>query len=149
MEKYYTPDISDLAVGMIIEIHEQCTSKMIRKVEWHPVIIDASHNEMSEIVSFNRLPNLIKQNKVRVKYLDREDIESLGWKFDEKEHEYSNWNYFLSGQLQYQNIKIESEHDDITHDNYTCWRDVKFDGKIKNKSELRRLMQQLVITEPK
>jgi hypothetical protein len=76
--KYFIPDISDLHIGYECEIYAQCTSKMIRKVEWHSVKVSYSP-EMSEYVGILQCKKLIKTHHIRVPYLTKEQIQAEGW----------------------------------------------------------------------
>lgn len=142
MEKYYTPDITDFHIGMTIEINEQCTNKMIRKVEWHPVVITLNENETGEKIAFNRLQRLINSNKIRVKYLDKQDIDSL-INYDINIIEFIEDNVyefnFNKAGIEYKGFYTYSDRmiSFYEESNYIFW------GIIKNKSELNKLMIQL------
>lgn len=77
--KYYTPEKEDIKIGDSIEIYEQATGKMIRDVKWHSVKVVVGNSEYGESISINQIPKLLKQDKVRVKLIDKKDIESFGW----------------------------------------------------------------------
>lgn len=62
--KYYTPNLED------VKINYKCEVKDINS--WYPWIV-YSADDISD------LSNWIKIDQVRTKYLDKEDIESLGW----------------------------------------------------------------------
>jgi hypothetical protein len=156
--KYYTPSIEDFHVGFeyqeFIDGHtyninhisgnefqvltEPKTSKFWNKerADWQSLDIiydDWEHD------------NNTFKDCYRVKYLDKEDIESLGWKqFEDKENIFD---YFEDG-LKYQGyqIHIQYNNQDILIFNKTTYMCI-FDGTIKNKSELKKLMQQLHIAE--
>jgi hypothetical protein len=67
-KKYYTPEIKEFYVGFEYEVedlHDNLVDKMWRKEECYDVPVF--------------LREWIQQGEVRVKYLDREDIESLGF----------------------------------------------------------------------
>ena len=72
MEKYYTPSIEEFRVGFEYEVY------VPEKELWskETFYLDASHINLVKYVNI-QTENTLK--KVRVKYLDREDIESLGW----------------------------------------------------------------------
>ena len=78
--KYFTPDIEDLHIEYECEIYGQCTSKLIKKVEWHPVKVNDSP-EMSKYVGILQCKKLIKTHHIRVPYLTKEQIEAEGWKY--------------------------------------------------------------------
>jgi hypothetical protein len=124
--KYYTPTIEEFHVGFEFEIR----STFMHEGEWKPSIIRTLEN----IVGL-RLSDFSKNGEVRVKHLDREDIESLGWK---------------PGGLQGLN------EDSFTYEDYQLyWQDnqwiqvynwdskIIFEGTIKNKSELKRILKQI------
>jgi len=102
---------------------------------------------------------------VRVKYLDKEDIESLGWKLKSINsnphiHEWlfemksridgsGEWSWLL--QLLYPPT-LDYIHENIAIYYVQTTKNVinestKFEGTIKNKSELKVLMKQLNITK--
>ena len=99
---------------------------------------------------------LLKKETIRVKYIDLQDIDSLGWKLV---NQYSNthiltedfeiqhydhpWKWHLQLILPI-NEYFWSENIAIYFTNGII-EDVKFDGTIKNKSELKILMNQLMI----
>ena len=123
--KYYIPEISEFHVGFEYEI----------KLE--DLWINQSYNS----IAMSEIDKGITNQYIRVKYLDKQDIESLGWEIDQycsKEFclnfKYKDWylNYFISG---LKTIEIGREE-----------YDSGFMGTIKNKSELKVLMKQLGIT---
>lgn len=131
IEKYYTPTIEEFHIGF--EFEELISGEAYKNV------FGELHTNISTI------QELIDNGEVRVKCLDAADIEECGWKTEDNEF-WCNC-FVLSGQLEHQNVTIESFYEDITMDNYSSWREVVFHGKIKNKSELKRLMKQLGIWE--
>ena len=128
--KYYTPTLNDFAEGL--------------KYEWK----FTSEGYTPFIHSFKFiLPEL--QN-IRVKYLDREDIESLnlsGFEITEYfEESHLEFTWFkgveLFGLLTFTDKMISFyEYNHINKE----YSDCIFRGTIKNKSELIKLMQQLNI----
>lgn len=143
MSKYYTPSIEEFHVGFEYEYSGN------KGKEW-----DA--DSIENLYDFEDLIDDIRYGDIRVKYLDKEDIESLGfvllkaacsdlffYEFELK----TRWNYNLKF---YNYIIPETElvpeqeiysivvkREDLT----------VFHGKIKNKSELKRLLKQLGINE--
>ncbi len=77
--KYFTPDIEDIHIGYECEIYDQSTSKLIKKVEWHIVKTHLGNSEIGKNVAINQVLKYIKQNKLRVPYLTKEQIEAEGW----------------------------------------------------------------------
>ena len=80
--KYYTPDIQDLYVGYECELYGQSTSKLIRQVEWYNFIFSSGN--------INKINKLISSKEIRTKYLDKTDIESLGWIYNPNKEKYTN-----------------------------------------------------------
>lgn len=76
--KYYTPQIEEFFIGFEFEeeFKNPNWSKLARPLEdtyeFVKLKLDTSH-------SLSRITSKLKNNRVRVKYLDREDIESLGF----------------------------------------------------------------------
>ncbi len=146
--KYYTPTIEEFHVGFgyeyisnnICGYHSKFDSSNWTKYEFKA---GSTEDEPSEI---DCIEYAIKKENcdIRVKYLDKEDVESLGWKFDGKSTYKLNC-YSLSGQLEYQNIEIEQNHEDVCMGEWKYYDELVFRGKIKNKSELNRIMNQLNI----
>ena len=97
-----------------------------------------SHMIMSE--QFNLIEYKITvPDSIRVKYLDKEDIESLGFVRDSiYSHKYKNDYY-----IEYNSKKsIHLDTIEIKNNQQTL-----FSGYIKNKSELKRLLKQLNIND--
>lgn len=145
IEKYYTPIIDEFHVGFE---YERC---------------DNGYNYFRDIY-----PNNVDQNKLenyityfRVKYLDVEDIESFGFTHTtslkgyqenfrieklfrrlNEEHDDTMWqNVFLQYAPDIHRIIIRNEISDGSED------ETFFEGVIKNKSELKKLLIQLNIIE--
>jgi hypothetical protein len=144
--KYYTPDISEFYVGFEYERMNgpDWEKSELTNVDCWGTIARGYENEFEEIDSLIR--------SVRVKYLDKEDIESLGFKFtfqeyggtasivgsNNKERNSSefigiqfedDWQYILNGPT----IKLYNNDGRL------------FSGIIKNKSELIKLLKQIEI----
>lgn len=145
--KYYTPSVEEFYIGFECEIYNSNN-------EWFPILFTKGHlyNDLKFIDKFE--DNL--ENSFRVKYLDKEDIESLGWVLINeirspftnklldrfminKEHGFNTGdNWFLNEQDNNWNIKSTS------YSSYgSAIQDIQL--KIKNKSELKVLMKQLGI----
>ncbi len=125
--KYYRPKIEEFYIGFEYQIEDK-NNWFIRDYPIYPLNKESLSN-------FN----------IRVKYLDKEDIESLGWKYY-KTHagttlmEFEKDNFELSYDPNFmgkQYLRIAMEGDgDVT----------MFIGNIKNKSELKKLLNQLNIS---
>ena len=131
-EKYYTPEIEEFHVGFEFEYRGGVDAKWERKVftSWD----NTEYNSWVRVSE--NIPNSVAPIFYRVKYLDKEDIESLGWKpLNEK------FDYF---KLNTHKLCLNTDNNICIYDD--CM-DIVFNGTVKNKSELKRLMKQLSITE--
>lgn len=141
-DKYYTPSIEEFYVGFEFE-----WSSKIRKEPFHfemcdvdliSIIYDEYEHEDEE--------ELFK-NQFRVKYLDKEDIESLGFKYTDKT---ITENILITQYFEYKDYIISfidrANNVQITKLN-NLGAFTLFSGTIKNKSELKLLLKQVGIDE--
>lgn len=150
--KYYTPTIEEFHVGFEFEYKPKIGPWVkINNNNWMSPSKGMQLDFCTEeelLRNINRLDQALKRHDlIRVKYLDQEDIESLGWKLYSQElTNRSNWCCFRNTQLelyvQLNNnyfprlLSFKSRGGDYTGN---------FKIEIKNKSELKKLMQQLNI----
>lgn len=143
--KYYTPTMEEFHVGFEHEILYNDKFESLTVTSWP---------------DFEDIHYALNLDSVRVKYLDREDIESLGFKFKESAKSLNDTSshffdiYTLANDIQlshYNWYTGSSDTDYIEHrgvriiylpDNVDM---VMFRGTIKNKSELVKLLKQLGI----
>jgi len=147
MNKYYTPEIEEFHVGFEYEC-------LFNFNDWRSHIYGSE--EEVEVYGTKELDYLKRHIKnFRVKYLDREDIESLGFIpiipsniEDKGSYEPDWWSTTKTGDG-YQILKCKNySTNEITYEisyGQHEYRQVKFDGTIKNKSELKKLLKQLGI----
>lgn len=139
--KYYKPKIEEFHIGFEYEISREDDDL---NEHWDKEVAEENVGVV--------LNELIKCGCIRVKYLDREDIESLGSDHDQTTKDGA---YFYFGTLldkrQYllvcENAR-ESKGGDYTHLSICDVNNKEanyFDGVVKNKSELIKLMTQLQI----
>ena len=120
--EYYTPTIEEFHIGF--ECEANYNNKMMIPITMQGV--------GQEVVDYH------KQNVYRVKYLDKEDIESLGFtvaKNDPYWYDYKNSRFYL-----YKDNPI-SKYWTISDEE----SQFGFTGSIKNISELKVLLKQLNI----
>jgi hypothetical protein len=145
--KYYEPDISEFYVGF--EYEQQEPGLLARSTsEWKKMVFELTESSWK----IYRYSNL---STIRVKYLDKEDIESLGFKFTGNGESYSDelnsWHFdyvftkkgFFDIKLQYINWRANDNEYSmvlIKKDDTFVYR-----GVIKNKSELIKLLSQLKV----
>jgi hypothetical protein len=134
--KYYTPKIEEFYAGFE---YERCDDGYSYFKDIYPRAIDTNKLE-------NYLPYF------RVKYLDREDIESLGWvhtgksiddwfKWGNKVRLESGHSISFKMHYGYHDQKLTINGDDGGSE--TCF----FEGYVKNKSEFKKVMEQLTINK--
>ena len=132
--KYYTPEIEEFHVGFEYEFrHEDYIDN-----GWKRYDSPEFNHEREDCVPFNSN----KLNEFRVKYLDQSDIESLGW----IDGELRGMTPFIFNEMNPDNeFQLYYQFDNQFAQIYNCHSQFVFQGAIKNKSELIKLMQQLNI----
>lgn len=132
--KYYTPTIEEFHVGFEYEVSD--LSDNGKDWTWRKQVFDGEETRTYFIDELNK-------KEIRVKQLDREDIESLGWKHQEDNFFYhKNYELLLVSTSDGDNIQI---HDQSPYQEGAKRNERVFWGVLKNKSELKKLMQQLKI----
>jgi len=159
--KYYTPDISEFHVGFEYEYKKWIDNNS--KFEW------TKSGEIRKPYEINWVDSIMKDPKmdgsqIRVKYLDKEDIESLGFKYDNNAEPIESRQDWEVPKLEKYELPIAFLKDTQTingkgwylylYKDRTVWIEyIKdccgmgyiFKGIIKNKSELIVLLKQLGI----
>ena len=150
--KYYTPDISEFYVGFEYEhCHSSVRFVMLNfktgdtsnigetKEIWEKSIFSGREYDIWE--SSFKFDDSLKNGQIRVKYLDKEDIESLWFEHDQSTKDGS---YFYSGTLMTENqwcINLKDFIVDIYDINGKS--DFRFNGFVKNKSELKQILKMI------
>ncbi len=140
MSKYYTPELEEFHVGFEYEY--------FYREKWHKHNLDGSPIVHSELDEFSDDLMKLAHAICRVKYLDREDIESLWGKINEWVISKSGGSYrlILHTRLNLpfeRTITIEMKnHVRDGSGDYTVLP-VLYRIKVKNKSELKKLMKQI------
>jgi hypothetical protein len=150
---YYTPTIDEFHVGFEYEYrNHDGTIRNINNIEWKRSIVD-SINHLAYVERGLNTPN-----NTRVKYLDKEDIESLGFvctrDSEGEEKEFQLYGY--SGEKGTPRLEtcetcilLEMSFDNEITITFVKDRlelnSILFRGTIKNKSELKKLLKQLGI----
>ncbi len=134
--KYYAPSIQEFHVGFEYEV---CSNK---DSSW--IVVDDFSNayDYEDSPLYGVIKDL-ENNRIRVKCLNREDIESLGWFY--KQTTDAGLDYFWDNKTQKHSIicnyttgwTVITVRSDARKEDYTA-----FAGYIKNKSELKRLLTQ-------
>ena len=152
-EKFYTPEIEELHVGLECQIHEYSD---MNEESFQDCILDntilKNILELS-IVNKHHLDNWLEKT-IRIKYLDKQDIMDIGFISNEKDGDI----YSIKKEIKYQgfgyvNFKINfnpKREKNISiyfiTDNSTDNKFIFF-GTVKNKTELIILLKQLGIYE--
>lgn len=159
--RYYTPSIEEFHVGFEYEeFHDRERYKLINDNlnKWNKKVytgIGLHYGQQNQEKVWKAECFLDGEHKkdFRVKYLDREDIESLGWEPDFERA------WCIKGSDRHMCFYIENDIAAMTYridkglvtirnkDQYSGVTLEAATYKIKNKSELKKLMQQLNITE--
>ena len=126
--KYYTPQISEFHVGF--EYQSMWGLENIN-AEWHDEVY--SKTDSAE--------DLLET--LRVKYLDQADVESLGFEEDYDDGKGSRW--FRLYDTKYRLCLCEHTKHNIwiVNDDEPSLDDTLFKGIIKNKSELKKVLNQI------
>jgi len=119
MEKYYTPEIEEFYKGFIVHIDTDG--------EWLPTKINYT-DELYKLMMTG------EDSGVRVKYLDREDIESLGFvKWPDRDvYDLGEFQLHLGRHVEPYKVEIYDDNSQY------C-----FVGVIKNKSELKKVLKMI------
>jgi hypothetical protein len=128
--KYYTPTIEEFHVGFEYEV--------LAGTDW----VNTQIHVENITLNMDRVINHIET--CRVKCLNREDIESLGWDHNldlPSRYEYKDYVLYNFNNSNIFTIKIKRSF--VKYEQKFTDFDVLFEGTIKNKSELIKLMQQL------
>lgn len=128
MNKYYTPEIEEFHEGFDFEVDWS------KDEGWDDQTYSLHDIHLIDI------ENALDLDKIRVKYLDREDIESFGFKqvhYDQFEKNYYEKDGLVFG--------LEFGEEGEIHIHHTVRERVYvlFNGKIKNKSEFKRILKQI------
>lgn len=136
-KKYYTPEIEEFHVGFEYEIFEDWDAHPEK--EWYPQVYGENGRDIEMLDYVGGNDNL---NKFRVKYLDRKDIESLGFI-----KEFENDIYHIrKGDVLYYLLNVYTDRNkyEIRCTNPSSMFG-SFLGVIKNKSELKKVLKMIGI----
>jgi len=150
--KYYTPEIEEFFVGFEFECHNQ--------MEFEKMTFGVNDFSNPELRQYKDDIMKAVHAICRVKFLDREDIESLGWSHAESirwklvdrddvftipykdPRGFCNEMSLLYAPLTSWVLICQYNNKNTTDESVT-----RFTGRVKNKSELRKLMKMLQITK--
>lgn len=140
MDKYYTPTIDELYAGF--ECEQALYLKGQRELDW-----DLSKDEdyaPYEETTYNGEEghkSFFRRGRVRVKYLDQSDIESLGFDIEHTNMpEYMKYDVESSKNWIIRKLIFASKENMFS---IALGPFKKFEGIIKNKSELKRVLKMI------
>ena len=145
--KYYTPSIEEFHVGFEYESLEEGSQTKFNKdiVTDNHLYGDYEQNTLLSELYFH-------PERARVKYLDQEDIESLGFEVSPSEHNPLYWHIVIKNDPKDYMKSIVGYYDftskELSLENLGSYEDHKYYVKdiiVKNKSELKKLLKQLNI----
>lgn len=162
--KYYTPEIEEFcegfqyekrvnAIGEKVEAYFAVDGKIVKVPDYVCTEEDWAGKEFSLSNSKEQdIEKLLEEGRLRVEYLDRKDIESLGFKFSGKAIDMwfvKEGSFEIGGWTFYQ-INLQYDLDDKRLCIYVVDSDETyplFKGTVKNKFELKRVLKMLNILE--
>lgn len=167
-DKYYTPSIEEFHIGFE---YEYLTDPRIPEKEssWDKCIIKDTNHFQSFLMCYEKDDFM----EVRVKYLDKEDIESLGFElidkkssiiFDEPMEDYYRLYKLGNNYIEYNSwytseINSNDKRYPKKNEKYTIYSkqfienennfvtSTRFSGTIKNKSELKFILKSIGVLE--
>ena len=138
--KYYTPSMEEFHVGFECELYGSIGHVGLPRKDstpgWHVVKIDSVETYIECVNS--------PEEVIRVKYLDRDDIESLGFNVGEwfEVDILGTWKIdFIYREHGYSTLSISTK--DFIRDGSGNYHISTIRPKIKNKSELKVLLKQI------
>lgn len=170
MKKYYTPDITEFHPEFEFEYKPRLRQGIIAEIKndhkyidcWNHMSLYKEYDSIFDIIEDSGSPynitdviSYLKDDAIRVKKLDREDIESLGFK-ESSSFGYNTFKREIVSGDNSDEYKICYISDDeptsvvVLKANKAWvlgtskWNPI-FRGTIKNKSELKKLLKQLGI----
>lgn len=160
--KYYTPEIGEFCVGFEFEF--QGLDNYWNPTGWEKVKLNTNESKNFGLYTLKHIKSVLEDKEVtpadhvRVKYLDKEDIESLGFTFFAENNEnlvnssvnmYHNdgLNLMLGHYYNLGQIVIATKDPSKNETFSKTGQDPNRTGflKIKNKTELIKLLKQLDI----
>lgn len=135
--QYYVPEISEFHVGFEYEEYNDWIEQNDNEPTWNRKTI-FTHN-----ANLTALNVSLQKNEIRVKHLDIQDIESLGWEISKIQRN-PKTTCFEKSDTAFRFV-LEIDIDSVKIDAYLDFKIPMFIGSVKNKSELKKLMQMLNI----
>lgn len=136
--KYYTPTLEEFHVGFRYEF----TINLHHPAEYVWEDMELGDNELTNI-QFH-----IERGEIRVKYLDQDDLEELGWELDQCTGKDGCQYYITRGFDTIASLVVGSR--ELSYIGEHCilidaFKRGSFEGSCKNYNEMKKLMQMLNI----
>jgi|SRR5882757_240571 len=144
--RYYIPKINEFSIGFnYLERYWTAYPEIDKYENWEESVFP------TVAFSIEGITESIDRKLLKVKYLNKEDLESLKWKHThENEFKYNikesftntyyKLNFTLLGEIPWLRIVLVIPH----NKNYSPGNQI-FEGKVKNINEFEKLMEQLGI----
>ena len=166
--KYYTPGLKEFHVGFEYEakfftekqkpnekLSDYLKNHPENKIEWRKMVWTDTSSFLYEMNvendGFDGIKSITVPDSIRVKHLDREDIEECGWECIMFNKEYNSGEFKISPN-KILSFNLVDYFCIIKHINFPEAVEPNiisiFQGVIKNKSELIKLMEMLNIEAP-
>lgn len=139
--KYYTPKIEDFHVGFQFEEIIFGSNN-----EWTKVTMTSFKDSYDTKYGVSYPEGYIQARYIRVKFLDREDIESLGWNiYDDNQHAYSFEEEFYMEFMETPNGNVSIYR--LSLECHYCGHGKRcvFEGRVKNISDMKKVMEMVGI----
>lgn len=152
-EKFYTPKIGELHVGLECQIHEY--SNINKEKYFEDCILNSIIlRYLLELSIVNESSSDWLEKTIRIKFLNKQDIIDLGFIPNEKNSDI----YFKEKEIKYQgfgNVNFKINFNPKREKNISIYFTTDnsidnkfiFFGTVKNKSELKKILKQLEIYE--
>lgn len=136
MEKYYDPEIEEFYVGFECEVN-------MPYIGYIPIRFGIDKIIHPELDQFKDELDKIAHAIVRVKYLDKEDLEDIGFIIEEEE--IKPYGHYLKGKFK-NNTELWYAKRQNNEKIYVSLKSKRYNGnirvRIKNKCDLVRIMKQ-------
>lgn len=142
-QKYYTPSIEEIYFGFEFEVYNS-KEKFFFEAEdgWYKTTQD-----FGVLGNITNIQRLLLDKQIRVKCLDKDDIESLGFRqgrlYPDKYASDWTWTYFHKDEIEISFYKDPLQKVDISNGKSYDECETYFQGIIKNKSELKKILKMI------
>ena len=154
---YYTPELEEFCIGFLYEYKWNSWNGYFEKTdEWiKEEFLGAGGSQLNEETEIDCIEECIKKGTLRVKHLDREDIEGEGWATDESRNALGALKFVFLPQPEPNTMTFFGVLPYVIyfHQGYVQLCKAGTDEsvlqlKILNLTEFRKLMKQLRIKKP-